>query len=256
MKNTVTKPIITTIIPCYNIDKYIKRCIKSIQNQSYKNLDIIIINDNSTDNSLKIITDLSITDKRITIINNHSNLGQGKCRNLAIYQAKGSYLTFIDGDDFISDEKYFQNCIHYITNNSIDILITPYIRINNNIPHKDKIITGKFTPQKASTKYLNREFGTHGSCAKFFKTSIIRNNCIKFSEYGYSEEIIFVYYALKKSNNIHSIAYYGYVYFNDNYSSLRTPTVTTKHLYSSFRLLLEVLILNYKSIKDNNYIYI
>ena len=249
-------PDISVIIPCYNADKYIQRCVNSIINQTLTNIEIIIINDCSTDNSFNIVNSLVKSDSRIKLINNLSNIGQGKSRNIAIDYARGKYLTFIDADDYIYYKNYFKDCIDFIVQTSSDILITPYIRIKDNIEKRDHIFVEKLTSTKASSKFLNREFGTHGSCGKFYKTNLIKNNNITFAEYGYSQDVIFVFNALKNSTNINTIDYYGYTYLNDNFSSTRPFEVTAKHLYSSFRLLLEILTINHKSIKENQYIYI
>ena len=92
------KELITVIVNVYNGEKFIKKCLDSIINQTYKNLEIIIVNDGSTDNTLSICE--SYQDKRIKIIN-QENLGLSLARNVGIEAAKGEYLYFVDADDFI-----------------------------------------------------------------------------------------------------------------------------------------------------------
>lgn len=98
-------PLLSVIIPCYNGEKCIKRCINSIIKQSYQNLEIIIINDGSTDNTSKICNNLSSEDSRIKIIC-QQNLGLPTTREKGIRCAKGEYITFVDVDDWIHPQMY------------------------------------------------------------------------------------------------------------------------------------------------------
>ena len=91
--------LISVIINVYNGEKYIKKCLDSVVNQTYKNIEIIIVNDKSNDDTLNIIN--SYKDKRIKIINNKKNMGLSLSRNIGIDNSKGKYLYFVDVDDFI-----------------------------------------------------------------------------------------------------------------------------------------------------------
>lgn len=100
MKNN--NPIISVIVPVYNIEKYIESCIKSIVEQTYKNLEIILINDGSTDKSRSICDEWKKKDKRIKVIH-QENQGLSAARNIGIKKAKGEYILFVDGDDIIAN---------------------------------------------------------------------------------------------------------------------------------------------------------
>ena len=95
--------MISIVTTCYNLEDYIEKCLVCSMNQSYKNLEIIVVNDCSTDNSLNIIKQLADKDSRIKIINNEINLGVGKSKRIGIESAKGEYIMIIDGDDWISE---------------------------------------------------------------------------------------------------------------------------------------------------------
>lgn len=97
-------PLITVIIPVYNLEKFIGKCLDSILSQTYKNLEIIVIDDCSTDNSLKIINGYSAIYKNIKVIHNSQNMGVATSRNLGLNCANGDYIYFIDGDDWIHPE--------------------------------------------------------------------------------------------------------------------------------------------------------
>ena len=98
--------LISIVVPIYNTDSYLEKCIKSIINQTYKNLEIILINDGSTDNSLNIINKYKKQDHRIRVIN-QSNKGLSECRNIGIKKSKGEFIAFIDSDDYV-DLKYIE----------------------------------------------------------------------------------------------------------------------------------------------------
>ena len=99
-----SNPLLSIIVPVYNAEQYLQRCIKSIINQSYKNLDIILVDDGSTDDS-GIICNSFQDDGRVKVFHT-LNKGQASARNLGLEQAKGDYITFVDDDDWIDSNMY------------------------------------------------------------------------------------------------------------------------------------------------------
>lgn len=118
------KDKITVIIPVYNVENYLERCLKSILYNTYTNLEIICVNDGSTDNSKKILESYSKRDKRVVVINK-KNAGVSSARNAGIKIATGEYIAFVDSDDWIH-EKYFEYLIRGI--DTADLVICNYIR--------------------------------------------------------------------------------------------------------------------------------
>ena len=104
-------PEISIIVPVYNVEKYLKRCIDSILNQSFTNFELILVDDGSTDNSGKIIDEYAIKDERIKVIHKE-NGGQGSARNRGLDIAKGNYIGFVDSDDWIHKDMY--KCMYQI----------------------------------------------------------------------------------------------------------------------------------------------
>lgn len=92
--------LVSIIVPVYNAEKYLNKCLDSIVNQTYSNLEIILINDGSTDNSLSICNDYTNKDGRIIVIDKH-NTGAADSRNEGLKKATGKYIMFVDSDDFI-----------------------------------------------------------------------------------------------------------------------------------------------------------
>lgn len=96
---------ISVIITIYNMEQYLDKCIQSVINQTYKNLEIILINDGSTDKSLNICKKYAISDNRVVLVNKN-NEGLVKARISGIKQAVGDYITFVDADDWLDSNAY------------------------------------------------------------------------------------------------------------------------------------------------------
>lgn len=104
---------LSVIIPIYNMEEYLSQCIESVLAQSFRDFELILINDGSTDNSLMICDSYKTIDPRIKIIN-VSNGGVSAARNVGIKHSSGTYITFIDPDDFLDDESIFEKCISFL----------------------------------------------------------------------------------------------------------------------------------------------
>lgn len=116
--------MLTIIVPIYNTENYLSECIDSILNQSYKDIELILINDGSTDNSSSICDEYSSKDKRIKVIH-IENRGVSYARNTGLSIAKGEYITFVDSDDFVSNDIYLENIKILEQNLSIDLIQIP-----------------------------------------------------------------------------------------------------------------------------------
>ena len=113
--------MVSVIIPAYNTEKYIERCLKSIIDQEYKKLEIIVINDGSTDRTLSICKEIALGDERIQIID-IDNSGVSKARNEGLRLAKGKYVCFIDADDYI-EKDYIKKYLNVMNQTQADIVI-------------------------------------------------------------------------------------------------------------------------------------
>lgn len=122
--------LITVIVACYNIEKYIKRCIDSITAQTYKNLEILITDDGSTDSSGVICDELAKADPRIKVFHT-DNHGLGLARDYAMDRATGKYITFVDGDDYIESRMY-EEMMSAMKTFDTDIVIAGYRQVFEN----------------------------------------------------------------------------------------------------------------------------
>lgn len=120
--------MLSIIIPVYNCEKTINRCIDSVLESEYKNFELIIINDASYDNSKKVIESRYSENYAIKIINLDKNKGVSFCRNLGIEEANGEYITFVDADDYINKKMYI-NMMNTITKHNVDCCVCDYSEI-------------------------------------------------------------------------------------------------------------------------------
>ncbi len=142
-------PLISIIVPIYNVEAYIARCMNSIKDQTYENIEILAINDGSTDKSLSILEDIGKVDNRIQIINKE-NGGQASARNLGISIAKGEYFMFVDSDDFI-DKNAVQECVAVLNNKICDLIIFDYFKLKND--QKEYVQAGKYLHNSKSAPW-------------------------------------------------------------------------------------------------------
>ena len=114
--------LVSIIVPVYNVEKYLNRCINSIVGQSYKNTEIILVDDESPDNCPKMCDEWKLKDNRIIVIHKKKNGGLGYARNSGMSIARGEYITFIDSDDWI-DNKHIESLVNLIEKNKSDCVL-------------------------------------------------------------------------------------------------------------------------------------
>ena len=124
---------VSIIVPTYNVENYIEDCLDSLVNQTLQDIEIIVINDGSTDNTLENILKYSTKDKRIKVLY-QKNAGPSAARNKGLEAATGEYVAFVDADDWISPN-YMENLYREITQNNCDIAVSSVIRKGK---HKNK----------------------------------------------------------------------------------------------------------------------
>ncbi|WP_372518435.1 glycosyltransferase family 2 protein [Candidatus Ruminimicrobiellum ovillum] len=220
-------PKVSIIIPVYNVEQYLRQCLDSVCNQTFKDIEIIIVNDCSPDNSLEIIKEYQRKDERIVLVDLKQNVGLGFARNEGMKVAKGKYITFVDSDDWIANN-YVEVLYNEIESNSLDVVCAAAY-IYNNI--QKKIIDHKFV----SADKLNRQKIKNKDCLlipkrncfiipvwlKIYKKSFLLDNNI-FFELKESEDNLFFFYVLLKTENIKFIDDKIYYYrINREYSLMQ-----------------------------------
>lgn len=130
----MTSPLVSVLVPVYDVEEYLPQCLDSIIGQSYTNLEIICVNDGSTDNSLSILYSYARLDSRIRIIN-QTNKGLSAVRDVAIAAAQGKYSMIVDSDDWI-DSNTIEDVVHVAEQENLDVVFFPYI--SEHLTHSDK----------------------------------------------------------------------------------------------------------------------
>ena len=219
-------PKFSIIIPVYNVEKYLKKCLDSIANQTYSDFEAICIYDSSSDNSLNILKEYAQKDSRFKYYIG-DNKGVGVARNYALELAIGSYIGFVDSDDWV-ELNWLQEVADKISKTNADLIeFNNYENFESDgreKVHKDKIHlnSNKVFNFKINKKYL---FGNHlAAWNKFVKRELVQENCIKFSEMRRSEDTIFslkskifaktiayidkpmYHYLIRQNSSVHSIS--------------------------------------------------
>lgn len=162
--------MISVIVPIYNTSKYLRECLTSIGNQTYKNIEVIMVNDGSTDGSEKICSDFADSDKRFKLIN-QKNSGVCEARNRGIQESRGEYISFVDSDDTV-DVDFLESLLKAIEENNGDIAQCD-IRINGVKRHKDWD-TRVFKENEIFPEYLKNTF-FNMVFVKLYKRELIEN---------------------------------------------------------------------------------
>jgi len=182
-------PIISVVIPIYNVEKYLGECLDSIIHQSLQNIEILIINDFSPDNSESIILEYIQKDPRIKYIKHTENLGLGGARNTGIKHATGEWIAFIDSDDFLEKDCYL-NMYTLLTNSQADCGVFGVINFNDN--NNKEFHDSYFDIPNTPTNDMNILFSlSKTTWNKVYKTKDIKN--ITFPEHLKHEDEEFWY---------------------------------------------------------------
>ena len=207
----MSTPLISVIIPVYNMEKYLRECLDSVINQTLKDIEIICVDDGSTDNSLEILKEYAKKDKRLKVFT-QKNKGAGAARNLGLTHATGEYLAFLDGDDYYSFD--FANKMYTkAKEKDLDILICSAQNYNiktNTYQTMPWSLNVKMLPENDIfsvndiKKYIFN-FSQNWNWNKIFKKSFIDKNNIKFQELYRTNDLLFTNKALVLAKKISTI---------------------------------------------------
>ena len=224
---------ISVIVPAYNCQDTIERCINSIQNQTYNNLEIIVINDGSTDNTETLLREMQDEDYRIIVIS-IPNGGVSHARNTGLDNAAGDYITFVDSDDYI-DEEMYDTLYNLIRKYDVKIAHCSYKNVDgvSILPAGD---TGKISVQnhdEAIKCLLSGKLFSGGIWNKLYKKELFNN--IRFDEsIRINEDVLanFELFDLVDKSVFVDMALYSYVVNNDSAThSMRTSEGPEQVLY-------------------------
>lgn len=198
MENNI-KIDVSVIIPCYNVEKYVGKCLESLIKQTKKELEFIVIDDGSTDSTDKVIKEYQIKDKRIKYFKNR-NHGIGYTRNYGIDRANGEYILFVDSDDYIEEDtcEYLYN---KAKKDNLDLVICDFYReTEDGKLTEEKLMEFENTNLKETSQLISNI--NLSPWNKLYKTSLIRDNNIRFIENLKYEDAPFVAISLDMAEKI------------------------------------------------------
>lgn len=226
--NTPNRTKVSIIVPVYNTANYLDRCMESILRQTHTNLEVIIVNDGSTDKSADICNKYARIDRRVTVIHK-KNAGVSSARNLGLDSAKGAYVTFIDSDDMVHST-LVSLLYDHITINNCDVSVCgtatfgegsmPY---DNDPKESTKIISN----DSAIANLLYAKGMTNSVFGKMFKTNLFDN--VRFSpEFSYAEDLDMTYRLFSMSRLVMTSSAKRYYYLKRGGSAMNSPFSKTK----------------------------
>lgn len=243
--------LISVIVPVYNAEQTVVRCIKSILAQSYTYFEILLINDGSTDRSGALAQQLAEKDKRIRIFHK-SNGGVSSARNLGLRNAKGDYIVFVDSDDWV-ESPFLESLLREIIIENVDLVDQSFKRIGFN-GQKDRKHRYRKVRHEDTRTWLNILLeGQTSPFPKIYRSSVINENNVLFrTSLSFCEDLIFTLEFMKSAKNgicFSPSAYYNYVF---NKGSL-TAQISEKPMvftYEPLKAVFDILNSNYYKRSD------
>lgn len=251
----ISDKLISIIVPVYNVEKYLKKCVYSILNQSYKNLEVILVNDGSTDNSGKICDELSREDSRINVYHK-DNGGLSDARNYGVAKANGEYVGFVDSDDYI-DQYMYENLYKAIRKYNTQIAecgITRVYKNNKLRPHYDGEEYSLVVDREGYLKeYLENRKVYGAAVCKLLSIDLAK--VLKFPDGKVYEDVFYTLELLKKVDKYTLISGNYYYYY------IRGNSITTKTFSSRDMDYIEIIdkigeytLNNYSKLKEKLFI--
>ncbi len=221
------KKKLSIIVPVYNSEKFLDKCIKSLLNQTMSDFELVLINDGSTDNSLEICNKYKLLDTRIKVFN-QVNSGQSTARNVGIDNSTGEFIAFVDSDDWV-DVNYFEKLIDACERNDADISCSSILRVRK-YSRKFRI---NYSEEKIYTDCQQKVDVARvpDMCYvwnKVYRRSFINKINLRFIEGMYFEDVDFVTRAVYYSNKIVTVPGIYYYYWTNSASTVKTMLKSDK----------------------------
>ena len=224
---------LSVIIPCYNVEKYVEQCVRSVMDSTIVDMEIICINDGSTDGTIDILKKLRNEDNRIVILD-QDNQGLAFARNYGFDKAVGDYIYFLDSDDYLASSEILEKCINIMTDNCLDILIggaetlfeDDKARLQLAEYENKYLIRNNYPDVYSGTELVynlrkNNEWQVIVSL-RLFKRQFLEDNNLRFSEGRIYEDVFFTYasnYLAKRAKIINDTIYIRRVRFGSTVTS-------------------------------------
>ena len=207
------QPKFSVVIAAYNIEDYIAKCINSVLTQSYKDYELIVVDDGSSDNTKNEIKKFG---DQVKFIEHEQNRFLGGTRNTGIEVAQGKYILFIDGDDYLNNNYVLEKLDQLIGEQSVDIIYMGFEMVGKK--------TGVIIPSKENCSKKFRIAGDRytNAWSKCWRREFVMENNLRFPENRYYEDVIFVYNAITKSNSYLIADFPVHTYYSGRPNSITT----------------------------------
>ena len=201
--------IVSIVIPVYNVEKYLRKCLESVVNQTYKNIEVIVVNDGTKDNSQDIIDEFKERYPKLIKSYIKENEGLSEARNFGIQKAKGKYITFIDSDDYISNNM-IEKLYNKITQENFDIAVCDSLY---EYPNKSIVVSCNLEEDIKGTEEVKKAMNVLYPTAwgKLYRIELFNNIRYKKGIWFEDVELLFRMYPLIKSIGVVKEALYYYV---------------------------------------------
>ena len=222
-ENSILKSKVSIIVPAFNTENYFEKCLNSLINQTLKEIEIIIVNDGSTDDTLEIAKSFAEQDSRIRVIN-QAHRKQGAARNMGMQVAKGEYIGFVDADDWV-DLDYFEKLYTAAKKYNSDIALATNIRIGNGITKKRlNIEKEEFVTTLQDKIDVSKQVKNPCPTNKIYRREMLASNNIIWPEGVYCEDKLFTMQAIYYSNGLVTVPDIYYYYFRNPQSTVNSKS--------------------------------
>ena len=243
-------PLLSVIIPCYNVEKYINEAVESVLQQDYHNIELILVDDGSIDRTGKICDDYASLDSRVRVIH-QQNCGQGAARNIGLSVCNGEYITFVDSDDKVSREVYSENLL-LLDKSNADVLQFPFCRW-----YEDDVIETFDCGVERLIKdpvVLLKEFAQTGKLRSYFPNKIFRKSILlglSFEKDMYFEDRHLMVSVIEKTKGV-LFSVSGLYYYRTRIGSITQMSLNAKLCKSQIKADLRTIELarHYKKTQD------
>lgn len=198
-------PLVSIVVPAFNVGQYLDKCIDSLRSQTYGNIEVVLVDDGSTDNCAEICDDAAALDSRFKVIHK-ANGGPSEARNRALDIITGSFVTFVDGDDFVADN-HVATLLRILLKEDADIAVCDLIGFSRNENGEDILpehsFTGKyelFSSDEALSKMLRQDGFDTEAWGKMYRSVIFED--IRFPEGMLNEDLAVIYKCFLKAGKI------------------------------------------------------
>ena len=245
---------ISVIIPVYNVEKYLNECVDSVLNQTYRNIEVILVDDGSPDNTPDICDEYSKNDKRVNVIHK-INGGLSSARNAGIDVMTGDYFIFLDSDDYWNDTKFLECIVKEKLVNRPDLLIFGYTTDKDLINTYERNFEIEKTlssnnKEKCLKELISNDRLQSTACNKFVNSSLVKEHSITFQTGIYSEDIDWTAKLIILSK---TISYYDdYVYFYRKNETSITHNLKRKNIMDLKNQIIRIVELS-KQIEQEDY---